>query len=605
MPTLSLTQTIERQLELFNRICNSSANIKKLGQDNITRELLEAKLQILEKNWKEFQENHTFVLSQKFESTSKSDYFVNDCYGLTEDGYINSTVYIAQSLKRFPQQDNVPAVQQTASTRKLPNIEVPTFSGKFTDWLDFKDLFKATIIRDDRLSNAEKLQQLKTHVQGEAADMLKTIQITDLNFPIAWKQLEDHYSNKRRLIALYTNTLLDLPAVRSDSPAQLQSLLNTSTNAISSLEQLKRPTNQWDDLLVPIIARKFDFKTLREWEKQVSKSADPPTFVQLTKFITERIDFLETTSVTNLNKSKTQENRSINAHVTSTNKCAFCANTHFITQCNSFKDKTSSERQAFVNNKKLCFNCLGFHPISNCRSERRCIICNKQHHTLLHEDTSTNAHVSATGASHNHVAFTGPSFAVNSELRLSLVAQSSSIKPTLLATALVKLRGADGRLHTARAMIDPGSQSSFVSEVLLRKLQQPYSAAKVPLSGIGGYSHIPAKGHATLQLTSAFNPKAHLQLNALVLPFISKYSHSIRKLNSAWSHLKGLELADDFRETPCEIDILLGADVFPEILLDGLIKGPPGTPMAQRTILGWIISGPTTNLKSLIALAHS
>ena len=35
-------------------------------------------------------------------------------------------------------------------------------------------------------------------------------------------------------------------------------------------------------------------------------------------------------------------------------------------------------------------------------------------------------------------------------------------------------------------------------------------------------------------------------------------------------------MADDFREVPSEIDILLGADIFPEILLDGLVKGPAG-----------------------------
>ena len=90
---------------------------------------------------------------------------------------------------------------------------------------------------------------MKTHVQGEAADLLKSIQITDLNFSIAWKKLEDHYTNKRRLIAIYTKTLFDLPAIHSESPSQLQSLLNTTANTISALEQLKRPTNQWDDLL--------------------------------------------------------------------------------------------------------------------------------------------------------------------------------------------------------------------------------------------------------------------------------------------------------------------------------------------------------------------
>ena len=125
---------------------------------------------------------------------------------------------------------------------------------------------------------------------------------------------------------------------------------------------------------------------------------------------------------------------------------------------------------------------------------------------------------------HNHVAIPAPSFVSNSEFKLTLVAQSSSVQPAILATALVN-RGADGKMHTARAMINPESESSFVSEVLLKKLQQPYSASTIPLSGIGGYSHISAKGHTTLQLKSAFNSKTNLQVNALVLSFITKYSH--------------------------------------------------------------------------------
>ena len=155
---------------------------------------------------------------------------------------------------------------------------------------------------------------------------------------------------------------------------------------------------------MPIIAHKLDFKTLCEWKEQVSESADPPTFVQLSLFIVERIDFLETTSVPKLSKSKTSENRLISSHATFTDKCIFC---------NAFKAKTANELKIFVEKRKLCFNCLGFHPISNCRSDRRCIICNKQHHTLLHEDTNTSSHMSATEPIHNHVAFTGPSFAAN------------------------------------------------------------------------------------------------------------------------------------------------------------------------------------------------
>ena len=79
MPTLSLTQVIERQYELFKRIHNTPNNIKKVGKDNITQELLEARLRTLEKNWNKFQENHTIILSQKFESASQREYFVNNC----------------------------------------------------------------------------------------------------------------------------------------------------------------------------------------------------------------------------------------------------------------------------------------------------------------------------------------------------------------------------------------------------------------------------------------------------------------------------------------------------------------------------------------------
>jgi len=39
------------------------------------------------------------------------------------------------------------------------------------------------------------------------------------------------------------------------------------------------------------------------------------------------------------------------------------------------------------------------------------------------------------------------------------------------------------------------------------------------------------------------------------------------------------------------IDLLLGADVYAIILQEGLKKGSPHSPIAQRTCLGWIISG--------------
>ena len=83
-----------------------------------------------------------------------------------------------------------------------------------------------------------------------------------------------------------------------------------------------------------------------------------------------------------------------------------------------------------------------------------------------------------------------------------------------------------------------------------------------------------------------------IKVSALVLPFITKYSPFYYELSSSWDYLRGLQLADSFEDPPSEIDILLGGDVLTDILEEeGLKKGPSGTPMAQKTIFGWTLSG--------------
>ena len=42
------------------------------------------------------------------------------------------------------------------------------------------------------------------------------------------------------------------------------------------------------------------------------------------------------------------------------------------------------------------------------------------------------------------------------------------------------------------------------------------------------------------------------------------------------------------------IDVLLGVDVYHDILKPGLILGPKGTPAAQDTIFGWVLFGGTS-----------
>ncbi|XP_071652994.1 uncharacterized protein [Temnothorax longispinosus] len=59
----------------------------------------------------------------------------------------------------------------------------------------------------------------------------------------------------------------------------------------------------------------------------------------------------------------------------------------------------------------------------------------------------------------------------------------------------------------------------------------------------------------------------------------------------AWLHLKNLNLADPSFNKPGSIDLIIGIDLYTQIIEEGIVKGEPNTPIAQLTKLGWIVSG--------------
>ena len=63
--------------------------------------------------------------------------------------------------------------------------------------------------------------------------------------------------------------------------------------------------------------------------------------------------------------------------------------------------------------------------------------------------------------------------------------------------------------------------------------------------------------------------------------------------SSKWNHISDLSLADPDFGTPGRIDLLLGADIYANILLHGRRCGPPGTPTALETRFGWVLTGKT------------
>ncbi|XP_055854711.1 uncharacterized protein LOC129918280 [Episyrphus balteatus] len=280
------------------------------------------------------------------------------------------------------------------------------------------------------------------------------------------------------------------------------------------------------------------------------------------------------------NQARTPSSRTYHYHATlNTIKCKLCKGDHPLYTCRTFLQKGIYQRNEYAKENKLCINCLRpGHFTQTCMSTRRCQKCNRKHHTSVHFDQNPEnprqsmavERTTQSGRLQSHNCTTGSS--------------------VLLATAVIKINGPNNNIQCVRALIDQGSQASFITEDVANKLQLQKTKVDVTVSGLG--SHEVSRVKYKVNITLSNNPK--ICTTAYVLKNVTKTLPSTR-IKTEWGHLQKLILADPTYNIPGKIDMIVGAEVIAEILQEGVIKGKPGSPIAQQTIFGWIISGNTGN----------
>ncbi|XP_050312876.1 uncharacterized protein LOC126747939 [Anthonomus grandis grandis] len=159
----------------------------------------------------------------------------------------------------------------------------------------------------------------------------------------------------------------------------------------------------------------------------------------------------------------------------------------------------------------------------------------------------------------------------------------------LLSTAKVLVFDCNGKSHEVRALLDCGSQSNFISSELASQLK--LKVEEVNLSVISVNSSV-TKCNETLEVKvqSQFT-EFSMNLKVFVLNKITN-NLPLRFVNR--NNLKipcNLFLADPTFNVPGAIDLLLGVNVFYDLLSIGQIRIAENMPVLQKSKLGWLISG--------------
>ena len=217
--------------------------------------------------------------------------------------------------------------------------------------------------------------------------------------------------------------------------------------------------------------------------------------------------------------------------------------------------------------------------MKECTSLHQCRECQKPHHILLHLE-------------HKDTASTSTGTTSTSQSVVSYTATGLSSK-SLLIICLVLVDAPEGSSIKARAILDSASSASFVSERLSQSLRVPCSQQGVQISGISGLSHnSPHQAVASLIISAVRSSSKKFNVTAVVVPRVTcDLPLHLISFDLKWRHLQGVPLADPHFGLPRIIDILLGVDIFVEVLCQGRRTGAHGSPSEFETDFGWVLAG--------------
>ncbi|XP_073964611.1 uncharacterized protein [Choristoneura fumiferana] len=494
--------------------------------------------------------------------------------------------------------------------KSTPQLDIPIFSGNYQQWVSFKDLFCEAVHNNPSLSSAQKMQFLKGKLRGEAERLIQHLQISSENYQASWEILNHRYHNQKLIFTSHMNTLMNIPVMQHSSAVQIKRLHDVIKECLNAIKNLGVQIDTWDPILIHILSQKLDAETHKDYMESLQRPRDLPEMSDFLLFLENKFTAMESlrrkqengqkpimsvpTNTAKPERSHFRPYHSSNKAISQPSQCvkniklncAICnSNEHRIYYCGRFLEMSPSVKRQTIAKLNFCNNCLFSHNGKPCTSNNRCRECNGNHNTILHDAFARHSNMTP-----GHVPYKVPPTACTEKTNLH-VAQQDEIQETLLATALIQVWGADAVPRIMRAIIDQGSQISLITEHAAQILGLPRQKCNGVITGVGS-KDTTCKAKLNINCSSMSEDYSFTVETFIMRSLTRSLPHAtFRKPN--WDYLHKIKLADPDFNISRPIDILLGVDIYSNILLEGLRRANNLAPIAQQTRLGWILCGKT------------
>ncbi|UYV63722.1 hypothetical protein LAZ67_2005429 [Cordylochernes scorpioides] len=392
---------------------------------------------------------------------------------------------------------------------RLPELELKNIDGTRLEWLGWWAQF-STIHEDSKLSNVDKFQYLVQSMKENtrASRLVKSYPITADNYPKVIAALKDRFGDRVILPEVYVRQLLGLVVNNARRKSiKIEDLYDRLESYLRSLESLGITTEQNAAFLYPLVESSLPEELITVWQRSAlsgynDEGEDTPQSVDgrlglLLKFLRrevkgeERLAYVRAGFGESSNSKSTRPNTT-RLHVAEVNKprernlmaCLFCSGDHWLRNCQKWLAMSVQKRREVLMRHRACFKCfrVGHHG-RQCWIYVECNICKKSHNTLLHlgEHLVSNQ---GPSSSKENIHTKTESNAEKPDVSFAGMHVRTAVPTALLATALVRLVNHLNEEKVVRALLDQGSQSSFIHRDVLQGLSIPVSKVDAQIYGI-------------------------------------------------------------------------------------------------------------------------
>ena len=340
---------------------------------------------------------------------------------------------------------------------KLPKLELVKFDGDIFRWQEFWDSFEATIHNGSSLCKIEKFNYLRAQLRSEAKEAITGLETTEANYDVAIDILHERYGNKQHIINAHYAKLKEMP-ISSGYYEKLRTTYDAIEKHLRSLEALGE--NVENNLMMSLIQSKFPKNVLARLEEY--KNDNNPWSVALFRKEVKRyiaaqeignrmanLNFDSQSKHCEIRKPGHNQRQSTAAFQTGERqkRCIYCEKGHWSDECTDFPDIPSRKKQI----SGRCYICLKTgHSLKKCSSERKCVYCNQErnhHRSLCPKQFKSTDNINQT----------------------SMVAIGEQV---IMQTATVDLVNPFcEKIETTRLLLDCGSQRSYITEDLAKRLK--------------------------------------------------------------------------------------------------------------------------------------